>query len=956
MTQIPPDPRGPLEGAESTPSEQQWLTRRDTPAAPLTEHPRRALFSNAGMHRAHKHLRRIFFVGGILLALVALALITIAIWLRHSMHASLAQLDGTLHAPGLAQPATVTRDAQGVPSISAASLDDVLFAQGFVTAQDRLWQMDALRRHASGNLAELLGSSMAEHDRVQRTLQIRAAADRAVAVLPADQLHQLERYAAGVNAFITQVNDPSTGHLPVEFHLLHYKPAPWTPRDTLLVYLAMVQDLSTGFPVKLRREALAQHLSPQLIADLYPVGSWRDHPPTQPPPDLTTPVPEVEQIPLDRTQSQLASPADILRLAHELPAAQCAECRAGSNNWAIAGGHSASGAPLLSNDMHLTLNVPDIWYEATLHATASTTSPALDVAGFTLPGVPFVIVGRNQHVAWGFTNLGADVQDVHVEHTRGSGANLEYQRGDGSWQPIGHHVEHIIVRGGHDITLDVLTTTTRFGQSMIAARTAGVAAIETPIITPLARSDHRTLSLAWTIYDPSTVTAPFLAVDMASDGASLVSALSTFGGPSLNLVYADDHNHIGYHALGAIPVRGPATQHARAIAPVAPVSAAESDEEDQVNQSDDSSNQPALQQNHPLPAPTETLGYSIGSDISPVPVDALDASQTWSGYIPFSQLPNVVDPPNGILATANSRITPNDYPYAITLNWAPPYRAERIYKLLTGRNALTPADMLAIQTDVHSEFDLVFAQRLAYALDHASPTALAHDKTRLHQAADILRAWNGDVTAASAAPSILAATRMQLLPMLLLPQIAAHDKRNHVAGKPADIFPLYDWAGQTVALEELLQHTPARWLPAGFSNWNDLLATTLTRALHEAHAPSNLSTWQYGQQHPVAINHPVLSTLRFVDRLLGVPTGTGTHANDGDGTTIKASGPHFGPSERFTADLADPQATNANITTGQSGNPSSANYLDQFLPWLNGTTFHLPLNPTQTTHALVLLP
>lgn len=975
MTLNPSEPTGPDQDHDQ--QDPRWLTRRGSSNESPREHPRPALFAAAARgDRLHRiitrfHLHRVFLVAGILLALVAFTVITTAAWLRHSMHAALPQLDGTLHVAGLGLPVTVTRDAQAVPTIQAANLDDLLFAQGFITAQDRLWQMDMLRRHAAGQLAELLGPNLIQHDRLQRTLQIREAADRAVAVLPADQLQQLDAYARGVNAFIAQASDPHNNHLPVEFHLLHYRPVPWTPRDTLLVSLAMFQDLSTEFPVKLGREALATHLPPQLITDLYPVGSWRDHPPTQPPPDLTTPVPEVEQIPLDPSQSvlhtpQLANPQDIVDLANQFPGIRCAECRAGSNNWAVAATHSASGSPLISNDMHLSLSVPDIWYEAALHASATTTSPGLDVAGFTLPGVPFVIVGRNQHVAWGFTSLGADVQDVRVEHLRGSGSNLEYQRADNTWAPVIHHMEHIVVRFGHDIDLDVLTTTERTGRPSMGARPTGVLEIETPIISPLLRSEHRALSLAWTIYDPGNVTSPFLAVNNAVDGPSLVSALSTMGGPSLNLIYADDHNHIGYHAVGAVPIRGDAIQHLRALAQAIPTGSAPADEEDEIADSDESQAssdaqpaQPAVPQPPPITTPIgkPAFDYTIGSPISPVPVDALDASQIWSGYIPYAELPNSVDPSTGILATANARITPDSYAYAIALNWAPPYRVERINKLLAGRNGLTPADMLAIQNDTHSEFDLVVAQRLAYALDHASTAAFAHDKTRLHQAADLLRAWDGDVSPNAAAPAIVAAARTELLPMLLVPQIAAHDHRKKIGSHPDELLSLYDWAGQSVALEEILQHTPARWLPPGYATWNDFLTAAVIRALHDAHAPSNLATWHYGSIHPIQINHPVFSLLPVLDRLLGTPSGTGPRPIGGDGTTIKTIYFHFGPSERFTADLASPQSTFGNITTGQSGDPSSSNYLDQFLPWLNGTTFPLPLNPNaQPTHTLTLLP
>src|SRR5215471_765089 len=229
--------------------------------------------------RRRKIFRRIIVILTTLFILLAIiGFITTRRWLRQSMSESLPQLDGAVSIPGLSAPVTIQRDAHGVPHIRAASLDDLLLAQGFVTAQDRLWQMDTLRRHGAGTLAEILGPSLLPHDRLQRTLLMRASADRAIATLPPDQLRLLQSYAAGVNASM----ELQRAHLPLEFRLLRYQPAPWTPRDSLLVGLVMFQDLTTSFTSELSREALTARLPQPLVADLYPVTTWRDHPPAQP--------------------------------------------------------------------------------------------------------------------------------------------------------------------------------------------------------------------------------------------------------------------------------------------------------------------------------------------------------------------------------------------------------------------------------------------------------------------------------------------------------------------------------------------------------------------------------------------------------------------------------------------------------------------------------------------------
>src|SRR6266702_2739704 len=259
------------------------LTNPDVvPDEPLT--PQEAA-QQANRRRLFRRTAVILTTLVILFAIIGL--VTARHWLRQTMSDSLPQLDGSVTIPGLSAPVTIQRDAHGVPPIRAASLDDLLLAQGFVTAQDRLWQMDSLRRHASGTLAEILGPGLLAHDRLQRTLLIRDAADRAITTLPADQLHLLERYAAGVNASI----DLQRAHLPLEFRLL--------------VGLVMFQDLTTSFPSELSRETLTARLPQNLIADLYPVVTWRDHPPAQPTVDLTAPQKDIPNVPPPQSQTKI---------------------------------------------------------------------------------------------------------------------------------------------------------------------------------------------------------------------------------------------------------------------------------------------------------------------------------------------------------------------------------------------------------------------------------------------------------------------------------------------------------------------------------------------------------------------------------------------------------------------------------------------------------------------------
>ncbi len=821
-------------------------------------------------------------------------------WLRAAAHDALPQLSGTLRTPGLAAPVTIARDAQGVPSLHAASLPDLYFAQGFATAQDRLFQMDTLRRHASGTLAELLGRSLLPHDRAQRILSLGPAADRILKELPPDQMLAFERYAAGVNAAIA-----ATPHLPVEFRVLAYTPAPWTARDCVLVSLVLFQELTDTFPHKLDREALTAHLAPsasrdlraQLLDDLYPVGSWHDHPPAQPTTDVTTPLDSIPDIPLDPSQVRLSSPpsapaTSLLALNHLLAPA-CPACRAGSNNWAVSGAHTASGLPLLSNDMHLALSAPGTWY------TVDLATPALHVAGVSLPGVPFVLVGHNDHVAWGFTNLGADVQDLYVEHLRGSGAGTEALSPTGAWLPVQHRSELIHVRGGRDVTLDVVST-----------QHAGV---DTPLITPLVPGEQRPIALLWSLYSTAATSFPFNLAAQAATGAELAQSFSTYTGPTLNLVWADDANHIGFHAIGRIPVRN-------AISSPGPLS----------------------------PVPIDTAAE---------PNTATPLTHEWAGFIPYDQLPSVVDPAGGIIATANSRITPDNYAFPVTLDWVSAYRTERIWHLLAGRTGLQSADMLPIQTDIHSESDKLVAHRLAYAIDHTPDDRIrANGGTphQLRQAADLLRNWNGDLRAETPAPLLSAAARAALWSLLLTPKLAAPT--------PA-LLATYDWLERDFAEERIVAHLPARWLPAAFPNWDDLLTTAVIRGLGTVHAPHDPAKLRFGRVNPATgapdrsnFELPLFAQSALLRRLIGLPTGSGPLTLSGNGRTVWQSYRNFGPSERFTADLAHRDAATLVLPMGQSGNPASPFFRDQLPSWLNGTTFPLPFGTAPASATLILQP
>ena len=804
-----------------------------------------------------RHWPRILLICLVGLALLLAAAVTAGVlWLRSVTRAALPQLDGDLHLAGLSAPVAVRRDAHGVPHIEAATQEDLFVAQGYVTAQDRLWQMDAYRRNANGELAEVMGRSMVKHDVAQRVLQFRNSAQRIYAGLPADERARLDAYARGVNLFITQHPDS----LPPEFALLHYKPRPWTGVDSVSVGMSMIETLDSRFDVKLSRERIAQKLhNAKLDANLYPVGSWRDHPPTGQIIDLSEPHP-IPPTPHnddddddDRTETRLAPQEDIQSLRALLGEPACDGCAPGSNNWVVSGAHTASGKPLLSNDMHLSLTVPNIWYMADLRA------PGYHAAGVTLTGFPYVIAGHNEHVAWGFTALYADVQDLYVEKLDGKG---DFQARDGAWKPLRVDRETIHVRGGEDLTLDVKFTD------------------HGPLINPLFEKESRPIALEWTLYDPTLTALPIYAMNAASNWTEFSAALGQWCWPTQNVVYSDDQGHIAYHAVGRVPLRP--------------------------------------------------------NGFADTPVN--NPSRAWQGYIPFDDLPNQFDPPSGFLATANARVTGDDTKYPLTDEWSDPYRIERIYKSLQGRGGLTPKDMLGLQTDIYSEVDQEMGQRFAYAIDH---TAGVDD--RLRKAADLMRRWDGRLTTDSAAASIVTSARAALKPMILEPKLG------NLAGE-------YIWSESNFALEEIVMHGAADWLPPGFKDWDAALTEAVRRGMDKGKAPSDVTRWKYGSWHVIDLEHPLAAFLP----ILGGVAGTGAQPLSGDGVTVKQVGRAFGPSQRFTMDWSNIDGSTENIVLGESGNLFSPYFRDQWNDYYNGSTFPLPFSSSavaaQTQHTLRLLP
>lgn len=546
--------------------------------------------------------------------------------------------DGTLAVTGLGATVRIERDADGVPTIRAGSARDALFGLGFVHAQDRLWQLETHKRIGSGRLAEALGEPALETDKFLRSLGVRRAAQAQWAAADADTRAAFEAYTAGINGYLAE-------HLrarPPEFVLLGVTPEPWTPVDSVAWSIMMAWDLGANWSTELLRMRLALRMPVARIQALLP------------PYPGEAPLATADYAALYRGLAVSdALPQRTAEAAQTLPGGQGVE-GLGSNNWAVDGARSATGAPLLANDPHLKLSTPSLWYLARLEA------PGLTVAGATMPGLPVVVLGQNEHIAWGFTNTNPDVQDLYLERIDPADPT-RYQTPDG-WQAFERFEERIKVKGGDEVRY--VARRTRHGPVLSDAGTGA-----TDGLTGAAAKPAFALALRWTALDADAGTlAAGLAFNRAGSVDAFVEAARRYTAPMQSMLVADRHR-IAFVAAGRVPVRGP---------------------------------------RHDL------RGL--------VPAPGWDARYDWQGTLGADDTPREVDPARGWLATANQRIHGPDYPHFLTSEWTVPYRQQRIEALLQARPTHDLDSFAAMQADLLSPATLRVLPHLQRAVS-AHPLA-----------------------------------------------------------------------------------------------------------------------------------------------------------------------------------------------------------------------------------------
>lgn len=751
---------------------------------------------------------------------------------------SLAQVSTeTLNISGIKEAVTVRRDARSIPYVEAKNEADLYFVQGYVTASDRLWQMDLMRRLARGDTAELFGKTVLEEDRRWRRFGFAEIANQSLGQLTPELRDALNNYARGVNAYIATLDEKT---MPIEFRLLQYKPRQWSPTDTIVIGKILADALSTTWRNDLLRASM-QTLSKEKFADLtnqvtpYDVVLFGK--------DTAPSAVATAERPLDVSTETLASAEkdDQIRAASLSRVGLYAEDLAASNNAVISGKRTTDGKPILENDPHLAPTAPGIWYLTHL------STPTTRVSGVTFPGVPGIVLGHNESIAWGATNVGPDVQDLYLETFDADG---KYKTPTG-WATPPRRQEKINVRinpmkpDTEVVTLDVVETR----NGVIVSDEGG-----------------KKYALKWTARDPkNSEFDAFFSLNRAKNWADFKNSLKKYGGATQNFIFADLKGNIGWYAAGRIPIRR--------------------------------------------------------TGDGAFPYDGATNEGDWVGFIPFEELPNLYNPPDGLIVTANQRVVGTSYKYTqMSRDAAAPWRARRIHDELDAKAKITMDDVRGVQYDVLN-IPLSNLAKEIVKVDAASPETLA-----------VLRGWDGRMTADSRGA------------------VMANEVRGCIANKmaddnkPAPAFLIRervtDWA---------VREKAPRWLPAGFANYTDLIKSCDASARVSLGDPKRFgpdeSKWVWGRVFSSRFPHPLA-----IAPLIGMQFLTPSVPINGSGQT-----PNVGSSVsmRHIVSPGNWDATRHVIPLGESGNPQSPHYKDQFEAWRTGTPMIFPFSKAAVEKATV---
>lgn len=805
--------------------------------------------------------------------LVVLALLAALVGGVLAVRRPLPQTDGTLHLTGLSDKVEVLRDDHGIPQLYAENATDLFYAQGFVQAQDRFYEMDFRRHVTAGRISELLGQSTVATDMYIRTMGWRRVAAQEYALLEPATRSYLDSFSDGVNAYL---KGRSATELSAEYTVLglgglDYEPEQWSAVDSLAWLKAMAWDLRGNMDQEIQRTRLAVTRTPEQVEELYPRYPY----------DRNRPIVETGESgrpgargrPAPGTAELQALDA-VRRGVDAIPELIGRGSGVGSNSWVVSGEHTVSGKPLLANDPHLAASMPGVWYQMGLHCTTVEDDCPFDVSGFTFAGVPGVVIGHNRQIAWGFTNLDPDVTDLYLEKV--TGQTYLY---DGKQVPLTRRDEVIRVAGGGSRLITVRST--RHGPllSDVSAELSSVGANAPAPADAPPRDNGYAVALSWTALTPRPTADAIFGFDAATDWAQFREAARSFAVPSQNLVYADTAGNIGYQAPGAIPIRK-------------------------------------------------------GGRSGDYPAAGWLPENDWTGrYVPFDELPTVLNPAEGFIVTANQAVTGPGYRYHLTDTPDHGYRSQRIRRLLAARiqdgAVLDVADMARMQSDSRNPMAPVL---VPYLLRQLMTTEYYADGQRL------LVDWDFDQPAGSPAAAYYNVVWRNLLALTF------HDQL------PEQLWP--DGGQRWMAVvSNLLRQPDSQWwddaqTPGVIEDRDTILSLAMRDARDELTRKEGVSpsSWAWGRIHHLDLENQSLgqSGLAPVRALFNRgPFEVGGGSAAVDATSWDAAEGYdvtSAPSMRMVVDLDDLERSRWINLTGASGHPASGHYRDQTALWADGRT------------------
>ncbi len=769
---------------------------------------------------------------------IVIVVFILAIGLYLFLRNSLATIEGKLNVTGLISEVQVIRDDKGIPKIIAQNESDLYRAQGFIHAQDRLFQMDLARRQASGRLSEVVGKAAIENDKKFLIFSLRRAAEKSYEIYSEEAKKVLQNYADGVNAYIEYAK--SKNKLPYEFTLLGYQPEQWTPIDSLTIGKYMAYDLGGHWSYQAFNNWTLNHLGVEKFKELNSIAVQEDK--------------DIEEIiKVNQNQSALIDEKTAL---YETP-----HIDNGSNNWVVSGNKTESGKPLLADDPHLSLSTPSIWYQMSLQA------PSVHVSGVIFAGIPGIILGNNEDIAWGVTNYGPDVQDLYIEKQNPQNKNqFEY---DGEYYDAEVVKYDLKVKGQESIPYEIIYTKNG------------------PVISDILKVENKALtgntlfSMRWTANEPTKELEAILTLNKAKDWDSFEKGLEEFKAPAQNFVFADNKGNIAFKSNGSIPIR--------------------------------------KKGNGVLPVPGYLSEYS------------------WSGYIPFNELPEINNPESGFIATANTNTTP-EYDRFVSNVWSQPYRKARIDEVLNSKNKLTYQDMQSLQMDIKN----------LYAEEFLDKMIENTDKNEIKKEVfDILSNWNRNDDKDLAAPLIFHNW------MIKLREVTFRDEMDKNVYK---FMPHKEHYSDELLRKVLLRGEDSLIYRNGIKH---TLTTSLSETIDDLTKKhgSDISKWKWGNGHKLSFKHSLTTAVP----ILGVFLNPKEIPISGSRITVQAASQNeqglvnHGASWRYVYDFKDDSGYHI-VGPGQSGHFMSSFYKNQVENWANGTYTKQSLKSEVLGKKLILQP